>query len=46
MEGGEQFHSDEKWEMGKQQYKTRFNLDKCNVIHWRSAKRKKQIEEY
>lgn len=31
--------------MGKQQYRTRFNLDKCKVIH-RSAKRKKQIEVY
>lgn len=32
--------------MGKQQYRMRFNLDKCKVIHRRDAKRKKQIEEY
>lgn len=32
--------------MGKQQYRMRFKLDECKVIHRRSAKRKQQMEEY
>lgn len=40
MEGTEKFPSDEKWERGKQQYRRRFNLDKCKVIYRRSDKKK------
>lgn len=43
VEGRQKFQSDEKWEMGKQQHRMGFNLDKCNVTLKRNAKRKKQV---